>query len=285
MPGFDGIGANEYIVDVTHPDTVDFISAGDTPYIWELNIWYHTLNVGFPHGRDRLSVALQTRASVSDVFTPRLMARSAIRHWLDALRAGRSYVSDGRSHLMDFTVNRVELGTHASEVKLARAGTIHARVRVSAYLPARSMVTPRRGTLWMIPLGNAGGRHAFDIGSPTDIHDRPIDTEPYWHIERARIKRTRQVPMELVMNGNPFARKSIVADGTVQDIAFDVPVERSSWMAAPILGLRTAIRFLLSRPENLFALRVRALNAVSLPSISAGHKKVRKSRNLLNVCV
>jgi hypothetical protein len=31
MPGFDGIGANEYIVDVTHPDTVDFISAGDTP--------------------------------------------------------------------------------------------------------------------------------------------------------------------------------------------------------------------------------------------------------------
>ena len=47
MPGFDGIGANEYIVDVTHPDTVDFISAVDTPYVWELNIWYHTLNVGF----------------------------------------------------------------------------------------------------------------------------------------------------------------------------------------------------------------------------------------------
>jgi hypothetical protein len=47
MPGFDGIGANEYIVDVTHPGTVDFISAVDTPYVWELNIWYHTLNVGF----------------------------------------------------------------------------------------------------------------------------------------------------------------------------------------------------------------------------------------------
>ncbi len=47
MPGFDGIGANEYIVDVTHPNTVDFISAVDTPYMWELNIWYHTLNVGF----------------------------------------------------------------------------------------------------------------------------------------------------------------------------------------------------------------------------------------------
>ncbi|HEV2762092.1 MAG TPA: CehA/McbA family metallohydrolase, partial [Pyrinomonadaceae bacterium] len=46
LPPFDGIGANEYIVDVTH-DAVDFISAGDTPAVWELNIWYHTLNAGF----------------------------------------------------------------------------------------------------------------------------------------------------------------------------------------------------------------------------------------------
>ena len=46
MPGFDGIGANEYVVDVTH-DAVDFISAVDTPSIWELNVWYHTLNAGF----------------------------------------------------------------------------------------------------------------------------------------------------------------------------------------------------------------------------------------------
>ena len=52
MPAFDGIGANEYIVDVTHPNTVDFISTVDTPPIWELNIWYHTLNSGF---RTRIS--------------------------------------------------------------------------------------------------------------------------------------------------------------------------------------------------------------------------------------
>ncbi len=46
MPKFDGIGANEYIVDVVH-DACDFISAVDTPAIWELNIWYHTLNCGY----------------------------------------------------------------------------------------------------------------------------------------------------------------------------------------------------------------------------------------------
>ena len=47
MPGFDGIGANEYIVDVTYPDTVDFISTMDTPSVWELNIWYHLMSCGF----------------------------------------------------------------------------------------------------------------------------------------------------------------------------------------------------------------------------------------------
>ena len=46
MPKFDGIGANEYIVDVVH-DACDFISAVDTPSVWELNIWYHTLNCGY----------------------------------------------------------------------------------------------------------------------------------------------------------------------------------------------------------------------------------------------
>ncbi|MGH9659055.1 MAG: CehA/McbA family metallohydrolase, partial [Bryobacteraceae bacterium] len=46
MPPFDGIGANEYIVGVTH-DLIDFISSVDTPYHYELNIWYHTLNAGY----------------------------------------------------------------------------------------------------------------------------------------------------------------------------------------------------------------------------------------------
>ena len=58
---FDSIGANEYIADVTHmvpgPDgklvpAVDFLSMVDTLYVWELNIWYHTLNCVF---RTRIS--------------------------------------------------------------------------------------------------------------------------------------------------------------------------------------------------------------------------------------
>ena len=46
VPPYNGIGANEYIVDVTH-DAVDFISTVDTPRAFELTIWYHTLNCGY----------------------------------------------------------------------------------------------------------------------------------------------------------------------------------------------------------------------------------------------
>ncbi len=45
MPQFDGIGTNEFIVTTAH-GVCDFISAVDTPAIWELNVWYHTLNCG-----------------------------------------------------------------------------------------------------------------------------------------------------------------------------------------------------------------------------------------------
>src|SRR5205823_11995636 len=132
--------------------------------------------------------------------------------WLEVLRAGRSYVSDGRSHLIDFSVDGVEVGTHASEVKLPSAGTVHARVRVSAYLAdAADPVARDEEPLWMIPLGNAWTKHVINIGSSSEIHERPLDTEPYWDIERARINGTRQVPVELVMNGKAIVRKNIVA--------------------------------------------------------------------------
>jgi len=68
------------------------------------------------------------------------------------------------------------------------------------------------------------------------IQSRPLDQEPYWHIERARFGNTREVTVELVMNGKPVAHKNLVANGAVQEISFDVPVVRSSWLAVRILG-------------------------------------------------
>jgi hypothetical protein len=238
IPGFDNIGANEYIVDVTHPGAVDFISTMDTPYPWELNIWYHTLNVGFRtriSGETDFPCITDARVGQGRVYA-KVDGPLSYSAWLEALGAGRSYVSDGRSHLMDFRVNNVEIGTGASELKLAEKGTVKAAVQVAAYLNptplnADSIPSDRGGHFWMTGLGNDDTSTANE-----NIHDRPIYRTPYWHIERARIGNTREVVVELVMNGKPVARRNIVADGSIQEVAFDVPVERSSWLAVRILG-------------------------------------------------
>ncbi|PHS01126.1 MAG: hypothetical protein COA78_23145, partial [Blastopirellula sp.] len=108
IPPYNGIGANEYIVDVTH-DVCDFISTVDTPSTWELNIWYHTLNCGytcrisgetdFPciYG-DRVGLGRSyVKMDADDEFT--------FDKWAEGIKNGRSYVSDGFSHLYDFKIN------------------------------------------------------------------------------------------------------------------------------------------------------------------------------------
>jgi hypothetical protein len=40
----------------------------------------------------------------------------------------------------------------------------------------------------------------------------------------------------VVVNGYPVAQKNIVADGKMQNVSFDIKVERSSWVALRILG-------------------------------------------------
>jgi len=208
MPSFDGIGANEYIVDVAH-DAVDFISAVDTPAVWELNIWYHTLNSGF-----RTRIAGET--DFPCIYGDRLgMGRSYVRldgaldyrAWVEGLRDGRSYVSDGKSHLLDFRVNDLAVGARRSEVRLEREGRVRVNVRVAALL---------------------------DVKPNEALRARPHDQTPYWDIERARVGETREVPVELIVNGQAVARKLVTADGVARDLAFEVEIERSSWVALRI---------------------------------------------------
>jgi len=209
MPPFDGIGANEYIVDVTH-DAVDFISAVDTPAVWELNIWYHTLNSGF---RTRLG----GETDFPCIYGERVgMGRSYVRldgplsyeRWVEGLRDGRSYVSDGKSQLMDFRVNNRLVGTGGSELKLDGAQTVRVTAKVAALLDAK----PNEA-----------------------VSARPWDQQPYWDIERARIRGTREVPVEVIVNGRSAAVANILADGKLRDVAFDISIERSSWVALRIL--------------------------------------------------
>jgi hypothetical protein len=71
---------------------------------------------------------------------------------------------------------------------------------------------------------------------PTGIAERPYAQQPYWHIERARIGKTREVPVELIVNGFPVERQQIVADGVQRTLTFETRIEHSSWVALRILG-------------------------------------------------
>jgi hypothetical protein len=219
IPPYSGIGANEYVVDVTHdvpgPDgklvpAVDFMSTVDTPSVWELNMWYHTLNCGY---RTRIS----GETDFPCIYGERVgLGRSYVKldgkldfdSWCAGIANGRCYVSDGRSHLMDFRVNDAAVGEHGSELHLAKASNVHVTAKVAARL---------------------------DEQPDAAIHGRAYADKPYWHLERARLGEKREVPVEVIVNGVAVARKAIPADGSVQDIAFDVAVEKSSWVALRIL--------------------------------------------------
>jgi hypothetical protein len=210
MPAFDGIGANEYITDVTEPGLVDFISAGDTPYVWELSIWYHTLNVGFRtriSGETDFPCIYDGRVGQGRGYA-KIDGPLTYPKWLDAIRNGRSYVSDGRSHLMDFRVNNIAGGSENSEVHLNAPGVITAKVQVAAYLES----IPNEA-----------------------VHHLAYDEKPYWDLERARIGDTRRVPVELIVNGKAVARQEVLADGVQHDVAFGTRIEKSSWVAIRIL--------------------------------------------------
>ena len=219
VPPFNGIGANEYIVDVTHqvPDpegrlvpAVDFISTVDTPYAWELNIWYHTLNVGYRtriSGETDFPCIYGERVGLGRSYV-KLEGQLNYEAWCEGIREGKNYVSDGLSHLMDFKVENRAMGELGSELKLDTGKELSIKLRAAARLDEQ--INP-------------------------SLRDRPYQQKPYWHVERARIGDTRTVPVELIVNGYPVARQDIVADGKLNDLEFNVSVQFSSWVAVRIL--------------------------------------------------
>ena len=67
------------------------------------------------------------------------------------------------------------------------------------------------------------------------IRSRRLDHKPYWHLERCRIGDTREVPVEVMVNGKVAATHKLLADGGVRDLTFDLDIPHSSWVAVRIL--------------------------------------------------
>jgi len=207
IPSFDGIGANEYIVTVTHGLT-DVLSSADTPYPWELNIWYHTLNLGY---RTRISGETDFPCIYGEKVG---LGRSYVRQkaldyedWVRGLRDGRNYASDGKSHLIDLKVNGIAMGS-GQDVKLGAPGKVKLTARIAAFL---------------------------DEQPNEAIRKLRVDQKPYWDVERSRVGNSRKVPVEVVVNGVAVARREIEANGELRDEKFDVQIDRSAWVALRIL--------------------------------------------------
>jgi hypothetical protein len=223
MPKFDGIGANEYIVDVVH-GVCDFISAVDTPIVWELNIWYHTLNCGY-------TARVSGETDFPCIYGERVgLGRSYVKltgkpgqsldydDWVNGIRDGRSYVGDGLSHLIDFRVSDGERTLGVGEPgEKGRASVLAAKkgdkLKVVAHAAAYLDQKPAKS-----------------------IRETPLDQKPYWHLERARLGDTRRVPVELIVNGQSVEKREIEADGQIRDVEFDYQADRSCWIALRIFG-------------------------------------------------
>ena len=198
IPAFDGIGANEFIMNAAHtvpgPDdkpvpAVDFIATMNSDRTAEFNMWYHILNCGFrvrASGETDFPCMSGERVGLGRVYV-RVDGKLDFDTWCDALVAGRSYVSDGKSHLMEFaassvtTKQTVEAGTNNSELKLSAPGTVKFQVKVAGL-----------------------------------YNDK------------------RKLPVELIINGFPVASQEINSDGVERTVTFEHTLEKSSWAAIRI---------------------------------------------------
>ena len=128
--------------------------------------------------------------------------------WCEGLKRGRSYVSDGYAHALEFTVNGAAAG---ERVALDKPAAVAVKAKV-AFAPAGPAGAAYGG---VVPKG--GLRF---LGDTVNLHE-PRDREAVGGMRK----------VELVVNGIAVAEREVPADGKIHDVSFDVPIERSSWVA------------------------------------------------------
>ncbi|MDO8545264.1 MAG: CehA/McbA family metallohydrolase [Opitutaceae bacterium] len=192
----------------------DFTCAIDTNRIPELNMWYHMLNCGLSVrivGESDFPCMSLTRVGQGRTYVQLgRQTRLDYKQWCDALAQGRSYASDGYAHALEFTVNG---GTSGDEIKLAAPGKVNVKARV-AFSPETPAENPYGA---VIP---AGGRRM--VGDTIVFHETKAP-DPLFQRGRRLV--------EVVVNGHPVASREVLADGREHVVEFEVPVERSSWVA------------------------------------------------------
>ena len=215
LPSMQGSGAMEIFIS-TPEGVCDFISAMDTGRVGEWNTWYHLLNAGFPlklSGETDFPCMSSRRVGQGRVYVflgDDLEGSLDYAKWCRGLGAGRSYVSDGFAHALQFAVNGNSLGT--GDVQLPGPGQVLVSATV-AFAPQ----TPKAvayGTE-----SNSDGRR--EVGDTRILH-APRNGE--WIEGGNRL-------VEIVVNGEVAAQLTVPADGQPHEIKLTVNIDRSSWIA------------------------------------------------------
>ena len=132
IPEMDGIGAQEICV-TTSLGLCDFISAMDTHRVREWSCWYHLMNCGFPlkvSGETDFPCITGSRVGQGRVYVQMgKLERIDFADWCEGLARGRSYVSDGYAHALDFKVNDKRPGT--DEIILEKPGSVAVSAKVT----------------------------------------------------------------------------------------------------------------------------------------------------------
>jgi hypothetical protein len=200
IPEMDGVGAQEIAV-TTAQGLCDFISAMDTHRVPEWNCWYHLMNCGFPlkvSGETDFPCITGSRVGQGRVYVQlgTKIDKIEFKDWADGLAKGRSYISDGYAHALQFTVDdksagdTVKLTLPVDKDGKVEAGkvTVKARVAFAAY--------PLLGT-------SQGGA----------------------------LPETKDRVVEVVVNGEVIATQKVPADDKEHDLTFVLTIDRSSWIA------------------------------------------------------
>jgi hypothetical protein len=137
IPPMGGIGAQEIFV-TTAQGLCDFISAMDTERVPEWNCWYHIMNCGFPlkvSGETDFPCISGSRVGEGRVYVQLgKVDKIDFGTWVEGLAKGRSYVSDGYAHALQYTVDGKNAGDLV-ELKQPGKVTVKARVAFARELP------------------------------------------------------------------------------------------------------------------------------------------------------
>jgi len=135
---------------------------------------------------------------------------------VEGLRDGRSYCGDGLSHILDFNINGVGVGQRNAAGQVSRVD-LDAPGQVEVAFDAAALL-------------------AEETSPATEaIRKRRLDQKPYWHIERCRLGESRDVQIEVIVNGHVAASQTLTADGHVENVSLPIDIEQSSWVAVRIL--------------------------------------------------